>query len=156
MILNSWIEEQLKSDDPLVLRNVIAELRNEIKMLDARLPHYAMEQFVKKAWPKLFRFMKSRNDGRWSYTGSFKRTTLRIFELAGRVIVTFENKGTTEQVTYITSDDDEIGEHFGLQSYEGTLWVHDAAISEVTQIFEDAAESDLEKWLRHNVRQSIG
>jgi hypothetical protein len=117
-------------------------------------PHWRMEAFVEKAWPVIFeKVLKPETERRWSYAGKFGHTTLRIYEMAGRLMVTFERNKGKQQVTYITNDKDVKGENFGLQGYDGNYWEHSSAIDDVTRFFEHFRG---ETQLKYNGKQGIG
>jgi hypothetical protein len=138
MIHDDWVLEQLTKDDPVQLRDTIRTLMVYVKELEKRKSHFAMERFIQNAWPVIWKFLDSHRNGRWSFQGKFGATTFSIYEMAGRLMITFSLGGKlgSPQVTYITADNDASGSRFGLQSYEGTYWNHDTAINDVTLLIE--------------------
>jgi hypothetical protein len=103
--------------------------------MSKRLPHYGMEQFRDKVWAQLYQnLLMPETKRRWSFSAESNLTTLRIYELAGRLILTFQRQG--EDVTYITTDDDAEGNRFGLQSYNGTMWNHHEAFADMVRGWE--------------------
>lgn len=109
-----------------------------------------MERFVERVWPELFKtVLEPEKKLRWSYTAKFSGTTCRIFEMAARVVITFERND--EDVTYITHDRDATGEAFGLQGYNGSYWNHHESFEEIIRGWEAFGA----EFFKYNKKQGI-
>jgi hypothetical protein len=118
-------------------------------------PHWRMADFVQYAWPIIYtKLLQPEKKRRWSFAGKFGYSTVRIYEMASRVLVTFERDKGKQSVTYITHDKDAVGEAFGLQGYDGNYWEHSGAIDDITRTFRNIANP--EKLFKYNSKQSIG
>jgi hypothetical protein len=129
--------------------------REQLAVERARqLPHYGMERFVEHCWPKIWRLVLLPEKRRWSFTAELDRVVLRIYELAGRLVVQFDVAGG--HVGYVTSDTDAHGDRFGILSYDGHHGDHAQAFEQFVGSAQYTDEATFAALFRYNSKQGLG